>query len=151
MATIDPMESLKATAEQRTEDFEGLPLEPETPNRKAIRFSRDERIFYVHPDAGIRIARVLWDDPESGSPLYDSSEYVKEYIAEHGEHPYLETKASLTDDNMSVTAYVYEFPDYPGHYYGEVRGAVYDTFLGLSTDPDAILRRAAELDLEHIS
>jgi hypothetical protein len=148
MATIDPMASLKATAEQRTEDFDGVPLEPESPNRKAVKFDRSDRTFYIHPDAGIRIARVLWDDPEDGSPLYGDFEYVKDYISEHGGHPYEEDSAELSED---ATAYVYEFPDHPGYYYGEVRGGVYDTFLGLSTDPDAILRRAAELDLEHIS
>ena len=151
MATIGPMASLKATAEQRTEDFDGVPLEPESPNRKAVKFDRSDRTFYIHPNAGIRIARVLWDDPEGGSPLYADFKDVKDYISEYGEHPYLETKTDLTDDNRTVTAYVYEFPDHPGYYYGEVRGAVYDTFLGIVTDPDVLVRRAAELDLEHIS
>jgi len=148
MATIDPMASLKATAEQRTEDFDGVPLEPESPNRKAVKFDRSDRTFYIHPDAGIRIARVLWDDPEDGSPLYDDREDVVEHFWEHGEHPHLEAFEVLSE---KAKAYVYEFPEHPGYYYGEVRGAVYDTFLGLATDPDAILRRAAELDLEHIS
>jgi len=143
MATIDPMASLKATAEQRTEDFEGLPLEPETPNRKATKFSRSHRTFYIHPNAGIRIARVLWDDPDDGSPLYDDSS------AQHIR------KAKLSSENphAAVTVYVANLKTGDGKplYWGEVTGSVTDTFLGIVTDPDVLLRRAAELDLEHIS
>jgi len=72
MATIDPIASLKATAEQRTEDFEGVPLEPESPGRKAIKMDGGRGVsYYVHPKAGLAFARNLWNDAYPESPLYD--------------------------------------------------------------------------------
>jgi hypothetical protein len=144
MATIDPMASLKATAEQRTRDFEGLPLEPETPNREPIRFSREDRTFYIHPSASIHTARSLWDDAYPESPLY-----VEDRSAQYSQ----ETRISDEEPTATVTvvAAALETSDGEPIFWAEMTGSVTDTFLGLSTDPDDLLRRAAELDLEHIS
>jgi hypothetical protein len=145
MATIDPMASLKATAEQRTRDFEGLPLEPETPNREPIRFSREDRTFYIHPSASIHTARSLWDDAYPESPLYDEDDPAERVRV-----------ANLSEEEPWASVAVYRAAnvatgDGEALYWGEVTGSVTDTFLGIVTDPDVLLRRAAELDLEHIS
>jgi hypothetical protein len=144
MATIDPMASLKATAEQRTEDFDGVPLEPESPNRKAVRFSREDRTFYVHASASLHTARSLWDDAYPESPLY-----VEDFSAQYSQ----ETRLSDENPNATVTVVGANLKTSDGDpiFWAEVTGSVTDTFLGIVTDPDVLLRRAAELDLEHIT
>lgn len=145
MATIDPMASLKATAEQRTEDFDGVPLEPESPNRKAIKMDGGRGVpYYVHPKAGLSFARNLWNDAYPTSPLYDE---------EHPAEKVREANLSKNEPHADVAVYEAANVNRDGQplYWGEVTGSVTDTFLGIVTDPDVLLRRAAELDLEHIS
>jgi len=146
MATIDAMASLKATAEQRTKDFDGVPLEPESPDRKAIKMDGGRGVpYYVHPEAGLAFARELWNDAYPESPLYgedDPAERVR--------------VANLSEEEPWASVAVYRAAnvatgDGEALYWGEVTGSVTDTFLGIVTDPDVLLRRAAELDLEHIS
>jgi len=65
-------------------------------------------------------------------------------------------EANLCKDEPWADVAVYEAAnvatgDGEALYWGEVTGSVVDTFLGIVTDPDVLLRRAAELDLEHIS
>jgi len=144
MAAIHPMKSLKATAEQRTEDFDGVPLEPESPNRKAIKMDGGRGThYYVHPKAGLAFARNLWNDAYPESPLYDEDNPAPRIKVANlsEEEPWAKVEvfqANITSDGDPL-------------YWGEVTGSVTDTFLGVVTDPDVLLRRAAELDLERIS
>jgi hypothetical protein len=112
------------------------PFEPEKNPRKAIHMNMPDDDYFVDPKASIRYARKLWRNAYPESPLYQPL---------RGPEPVQVLK--LSDD---ATARIYDAPGLDGVVWGEVTGAVTDTFLGLSDDPKDLIRRAQSLDLNHL-